>query len=64
MNIPAEDSLVVGECIEPYWVGSFEDDITELGFRATHCSIEENEGFGINLLLKDMEHAFCKSTPS
>lgn len=49
---------MAGECIEPYWVGSFEDDITELGFRATEYSIEENEGFGIELLLEDITRAF------
>lgn len=62
-NIPAIDSLVAALGMEPFWVGPFEDDITELGVRATRWSIEENDGFGIELMLKDPPYAICEPTP-
>ncbi len=41
----AFDSLVAGAGTgETYWVGPFEDTITELGFRVALWEIEENDG--------------------
>ena len=38
------DSLVASQGLEFYWVGPFEDDITELGIRAARWGVEENDG--------------------
>lgn len=40
----ARDSLVSGHGRDAYWVGPFEDDITELGIRAAVWAVEENDG--------------------
>lgn len=42
--LTARDSLVAAEGPEPYWTGPFEDDITELGYRAARWGVEENDG--------------------
>lgn len=52
----AEDSLLLGRTAERYWVGPFEDDLTELGFRAALWGVEENEGGNTaELMLQDWE---------
>ena len=43
-GIPARDSLVAVHGADAYWVGPFEDDITELGIRAARWGVEENDG--------------------
>lgn len=53
-NIPAVDSIVAEVGPEPFWVGPFEDDITELGIRAARWSVEENDGYGVELILKEL----------
>lgn len=40
----ATDSLVASQGPDPYWVGDFETDITELGIRAARWGAEENDG--------------------
>jgi hypothetical protein len=40
----AVDTLVAAEGSDWYWVGPFEDDITELGIRAARWGVEENDG--------------------
>jgi len=40
----AEDSLVSARGYDRYWVGPFEDTITELGIRAATWEVAENEG--------------------
>ena len=40
----AEDSLVSAHGGDRYWVGPFEDTITELGIRAATWEVEENDG--------------------
>jgi hypothetical protein len=38
------DSLVASAAPDPYWVGPFEDAITELGIRAAAWDVAENDG--------------------
>lgn len=40
----AWDSLVAANSCDRFWVGPFEDDITELGIRAASWGMEENDG--------------------
>lgn len=40
----AEDSLVSAHGGDRYWVGPFEDGITELGIRAATWEVAENDG--------------------
>jgi len=40
----AEDSLVSAQGYDRYWVGPFEDGITELGIRAATWEVAENDG--------------------
>jgi hypothetical protein len=38
------DTLVAAHAPEAYWVGLFEDAITELGIRAAAWDVAENDG--------------------
>lgn len=40
----ARDSLVAAQGYDRYWVGPFEDAITELGIRAALWDVAENDG--------------------
>lgn len=54
MGVIAEDSLLLGRTAETCWAGPFEDDITELGFRAALWGVEENDGGNSpDLMLQD-----------
>jgi hypothetical protein len=49
-----QDSLVASRGFDAYWVGPFEDDIAELGIRATCWGVEENDGGNrADLMLED-----------
>ncbi|MGA2412760.1 MAG: hypothetical protein ABSG46_20550 [Candidatus Binataceae bacterium] len=50
----AFDTLVASYGRDAYWVGPFEDDITELGIRAARWEVEENDGGNpADLMLED-----------
>jgi hypothetical protein len=54
MILTARDSLVAAHGPDAYWVGPFEDDITELGIRAALWGTEENDGGNrADLMLED-----------
>jgi len=44
MPLRPEDSLVMAYGQDWYWVGPFEDSITELGIRAAVWEVAENDG--------------------
>jgi hypothetical protein len=54
------DSLVQSFGRDAYWVGPFEDTITELGIRAALWEVEENDGGNrADLMLLDWEAIGC-----
>lgn len=54
--LAASDSLVASQGRDAYWVGPFEDAITELGIRAAAWDVEENDGGNrADLMFEDWE---------
>jgi hypothetical protein len=48
------DTLVASHAPDRYWVGPFEDAITELGIRAAAWDVDENDGGNrADLMLED-----------
>lgn len=53
-TLAPRDSLVAAHGPDPYWVGPFEDGITEMGIRAAVWDVAENDGGNrADLMLED-----------